>query len=284
MKISKILTLSAIFLMAASSSVAMTQEDVKAASVATTNASGIARLYTADGKLISNRALAPKTDWAVGKVITIDGTKMYQVATSEYLKASDATLTGDTVQTAATNSAEINNAETAPAKNGQYTPNISNINKYFVAYVNALHQANGTSPVHSTNDLISYAGQRADQQDGNHLDHSTAARNMSECLSGAGYNYIINHNGAKSDKEVAYFLLKEWYDEDNCVDPLGTLGHFGHRSSLIYGGPNVGLNINDKNSAYEADWDINTLDKAKALYNFTGSNPNTKFISEDSVQ
>lgn len=278
MKLSRIITLSAVFF-AVSTSFSVTQKNADAATVATTNNSGIAKLYTVNGKLISNRALAPNTKWAVGNVITINGEKLYQVASNEYLKASASSLSGDTPVAVATKAAttEVQSAT-------EYTPNLAKINDYFTKYVNALHQANGTGNVNVSNDVISYATQRADQQNGNNLNHNTATKNMSENLSGAGYDYIIKKAGAKSDKDVAYFLLKQWYDEDNCVDPLGTAGHFGHRAALIYAGPNVGLGINSKNSAFEADWNVDNIAAQKQLYNFTGTNPNTKFISKDAVQ
>ena len=75
MKLSRLITLSAVAVMAMSSSFAVTQKNADASTVATTNASGIAKLYTKNGKQISNRALAPNTKWAVGNVITINGEK-----------------------------------------------------------------------------------------------------------------------------------------------------------------------------------------------------------------
>lgn len=275
MKLSRIITLSAVAIIAATGSFAVSQKDADASTVATTNASGIARLYDVNGKVIANRALAAKTSWAVGKTVTVNGETLYQVATTEYLKASEASITGEKATPTTVQASQVSDT---------YTPNLANINRYFVEYVNALHQANGTQAVNVSNDIITYASQRADQQNGNSLNHKTATRNMAENLSGAGYDYIIKKAGAKSDKQVAFFLLKQWYDEDNCVDPLGTAGHFGHRAALIYAGPNVGLGINAKNSAYEADWNTNTLNAEKQLYNYTGTNPNTKFISEDAVQ
>lgn len=187
MKLSRLITLSAVAVMAMSSSFAVTQKNADASTVATTNASGIAKLYTKNGKQISNRALAPNTKWAVGNVITINGEKLYQVASNEYLKASASSLSGDTPVAVATKS----DATTESQSDTDYTPNLANINNYFAKYVNALHQANGTGSVNVSNDVISYATQRADQQNGNNLNHNTATKNMSENLSGAGYDYII---------------------------------------------------------------------------------------------
>lgn len=272
MKLNKTLFL-ATAIIAAASSVALNEKTADASTVATTNKGNIATLYTDKGKAISNRALAPDTQWGVGKIITVDGEDLYQVSTSEYLKASEASITGQEPTTSAATQSDSQ----------AYTPDINQINKYFGEYLNALHQANGTGSVQVSANNIIYAGQRAGQQNGNNLDHSTATKNMSECLSGAGYDYIINKANAKSDKQVAYFLLKQWYDEDNNIDAPGTAGHYGHRASLIYAGPNFGLGINAKNSAFEADWNVDTLVAQKALYNYTGSDPQTNFISEDAI-
>jgi len=62
--------------------------------VATVTSSSVALLYTKDGNLITNRGLAPKTPWLVGDVISTGGVEYYQVATNEYLKSDDASLTG----------------------------------------------------------------------------------------------------------------------------------------------------------------------------------------------
>jgi hypothetical protein len=65
-----------------------------AATVATVNSGVTARLYNNQGTLITNRALGPNTPWLVGSIVNINGETMYQVATNEYLKASDSTLNG----------------------------------------------------------------------------------------------------------------------------------------------------------------------------------------------
>jgi len=85
--------------MAAIGGLLVTQNDAKASTVATTITKGPAWLYTSGGKMITDRALAPNTKWAVGQTITINGEKLYQVATNEYLKASDSSLSGNNAQT-----------------------------------------------------------------------------------------------------------------------------------------------------------------------------------------
>lgn len=74
---------------------ALTLDSIKteaAANVATVNPGVVARLYTLQGNLITNRALAPNTPWLVGNIVNINGWTYYQVATNEYLKESDARL------------------------------------------------------------------------------------------------------------------------------------------------------------------------------------------------
>ena len=71
--------------------------NVDAATVAHTTRN--ASLYKADGKIITNRGLAANTDWAVGKIATINGETMYQVSTNEYLRAKDSSLSGQSNQT-----------------------------------------------------------------------------------------------------------------------------------------------------------------------------------------
>lgn len=69
-----------------------------ASTVATVHSGVVARLYTPQGAKISNRALSPNSAWQVGKILTINGEKMYQVSTNEYLRAADSSLNGQPQQ------------------------------------------------------------------------------------------------------------------------------------------------------------------------------------------
>lgn len=95
MSFSKSATIIAALAMATTGALALSQNNAKAATVATVTKQTVARLYTSDGTLITNRGLAPNTPWAVGQIITVNGEKMYQVATNEYLKAADSSLSGN---------------------------------------------------------------------------------------------------------------------------------------------------------------------------------------------
>ncbi|WP_162894226.1 CAP domain-containing protein [Companilactobacillus musae] len=80
--------------MATTGALALNQIQADAATIATTHSGTYSSLYREDGKIISNRALAPDTPWLVGKIATINGETMYQVSTNEYLRAKDSSLNG----------------------------------------------------------------------------------------------------------------------------------------------------------------------------------------------
>lgn len=170
--------------------------------------------------------------------------------------------------------------------NLNYTPNIQRINDYFIKYLNALHRANGTPEVSTTSEMFEYANHRAYQQVGKTLDHSTQPRNTEEDLYGLGYDFILKNGGyvgLKSDRDVAFYLIKGWYDDDNNIfATLGHVGHFGHRAALIYTGSPAAIGMSDNATSLNAEW-TNDLDGFHRIYNDTGSNPNTNFISKDAV-
>ncbi|KRO00122.1 SLAP domain-containing protein [Companilactobacillus kimchiensis] len=416
MNLSKSASIIAALAMATTGALLVSQKQDDASTIATVTTDGPARLYDVNGNMITDRALAPNSQWLVGKVYRTNDKAIYQVSNNEYLRSEDSYLTGDlaftqpsrevstkligtinrgnatlyrddtnklsaerelsdgsvwaigkhyvnkngedffqvstheyvngshlslnrypddgtysanfgisgadqsnnnssvdtntdnsntntndnsnnTNTSVDTNTDTSNNNNTSSnttdtntdnsgststdTDNGSYQPNLANINKYFVAYLNALHKANGTEPVQLSDDMMNYATQRAGQQDGNNLDHSTASRDTSENLSGAGFNYM-GYQGIKSDKDAAYFLLKEWYDEGNNMDGVGQPGHFGHRAALIYSGPNVGLGITDTDASFDADWNESELDAQNKMF-YATSEPNTQFISKDAI-
>lgn len=78
-------------------------------------------------------------------------------------------------------------------------------------------------------------------------------------------------------------MLKGWYDDDNNIAYApGQAGHFGHRAALIYTGNPVALGMSDNATAMSAEWPED-LDGFNSIFNYTGSNPNTNFISKDAV-
>ncbi len=71
--------------------------DVSASGVATTF-DHVTRMYNRDGDLITNRALGANTPWQVGIFAEINGEKMYQVSTNEFVKASETSYEGPVVK------------------------------------------------------------------------------------------------------------------------------------------------------------------------------------------
>jgi len=98
MNFSKTASLIAALTMATTGALTLSQQQADASTIATVTTPSIARLYTNNGSMVGNRALAHNTAWLVGKIININGETFYQVSTNEYLKASDSNLTGDKAQ------------------------------------------------------------------------------------------------------------------------------------------------------------------------------------------
>ncbi|MFC6176710.1 SLAP domain-containing protein [Companilactobacillus huachuanensis] len=105
MKFTKSAVLAAALLMATTGAVTSLSGNttkVDAATVATVNSGVTAQLYNSNGAWVTDRALAQNTKWRVGTISKIAGVTMYQVATNEYLRASDSTLSGQTQQAPST--------------------------------------------------------------------------------------------------------------------------------------------------------------------------------------
>ncbi|WP_125762870.1 SLAP domain-containing protein [Companilactobacillus hulinensis] len=66
--------------------------------IATTGSTG-APIYDKAGNLIKARALGANTKWAIDRKLVLNGVTYYRVATNEFVKASDATITGNDVNT-----------------------------------------------------------------------------------------------------------------------------------------------------------------------------------------
>ena len=67
----------------------MTAAPVKHVGVVTTNGGSYKRLYTLEGKMITNRALGTNSQWYTDQYAIVKGEKMYRVATNEWVRASD---------------------------------------------------------------------------------------------------------------------------------------------------------------------------------------------------
>ena len=67
----------------------MTSKPVKQEGIVTTTSGSYKRLFTLEGKVITNRALSVNSKWYTDQYATVNGEKMYRVATNEWVKASD---------------------------------------------------------------------------------------------------------------------------------------------------------------------------------------------------
>ncbi|MDR0299652.1 MAG: DUF5011 domain-containing protein [Streptococcaceae bacterium] len=123
---------------------------------------------------------------------------------------------------------------TVPAVAGSFTPDLAKINTYFLQYLNELKTANGQATVSYSASEQAFAQQRAQAivASFSHDGSNGSTENI-----GASGNIISTF---KSDQEIAYYMLMDWYDETSNPEALGA-GHYGHRANLIYGGPSVGI-------------------------------------------
>ncbi|TGD24906.1 hypothetical protein EGT49_01990 [Companilactobacillus suantsaicola] len=271
MKFNKLITLAASLTIALTGALFVSQQDASAeVTKVTSTGNSTSKLYTKDGDLITNRALAPKTNWLVDRIFTHNDVTYYQVATNEYLKSTSTTRLYD---------------KSNP--NFKYVPNVKRINEYFIKYLNVLHAANGTPAVSTSEEMFEYANHRAYQQVGDTMDHSTRPRNTAENLYGFGFNFILKngiYKGMTSDRDVAWYLIKGWYDDNNNASAgPGEIGHFGHRAELIYTGTPAAIGMSDNSTSLSSEW-TNDFDGYNSIYEYTGTNPNTNFISKDSVK
>lgn len=95
MRISKSASIIAALALGVTGALALTQTQADAATVSKVTKAPYARLYTLNGTLVKNRALAYNTPWYVSKTVTINGSTYYKVASTEYLNANDATVSGN---------------------------------------------------------------------------------------------------------------------------------------------------------------------------------------------
>ncbi|MBL3530702.1 SLAP domain-containing protein [Companilactobacillus zhachilii] len=80
-------------------------------------------LYTVNGKAITNRLLAPGSDWKTANKLVLNGKAYYQVATTEWVPADKVTVVSQTDNNTDTNSTvEKADRKTVTTKNVAYTP------------------------------------------------------------------------------------------------------------------------------------------------------------------
>ena len=135
-----------------------------------------------------------------------------------------------------------------------YTPNMAEVNKHLVAYINRLREINGITDKVTTDDVAqAFAQARADEMAKNDvLSHSSALGHPHswENIGGTVYNtnsgYFYNPQILLSDQQFAYMELAHWFAEyRNYASGAGNL-QYGHRLALLFSVGNVGFGATNK--------------------------------------
>lgn len=138
-----------------------------------------------------------------------------------------------------------------------YTPNMAEVNKYLVAYINRLREINGITDKVTTDDVAQqFAQARADEMLANDtLSHRTALGHPHswENIGGTVYqtnsDYFYNPHVLLSDQQFAYMELANWFTEYRNYDSGSGNTQYGHRLALLFSVGNVGFGAANKPSA-----------------------------------
>ncbi|WP_052767535.1 MULTISPECIES: CAP domain-containing protein [Lacticaseibacillus] len=177
------------------------------------------------------------------------------------------------------------------AANPDFKPDAKEIAAEFLQYVNQLRTLNGQKPLTYSASEEAFATKRV-QEIMTNFSHDGSHGSTEDIGASKG---IIED--MRSNQEIAYYLVMDWYDESDNPEPIGD-GHYGHRANLLYGGPTMGLAFtqspSEKNQysyyyAFEAPTysDKSLYDKALAMANAktnpqTVPLPDTTFVYVDS--
>lgn len=135
-----------------------------------------------------------------------------------------------------------------------YTPNMAEVNKYLVAYINRLREINGITDKVTTDDVAqTFAQARADEMLKNDsMSHysSMGHPHSWEAIAGVFYNtnsdFFYNPHIVLSDQQLAYMELSHWFNEyRNYASGEGN-SLYGHRLTLLFSVGNVGYGASRK--------------------------------------
>lgn len=149
-----------------------------------------------------------------------------------------------------------------------YTPNIAEVNKYLVDYINRLREINGITDKVTTDDVArAFAQARAEEMLKNDvMSHRTALgrryswENIGGTLFNTNSDHFIIPKTILSDQQFAYNELAQWFSEYmNLVAGTGS-SQYGHRLALLFAVGNVGFG-----EAHKPDADTNEIDGYSAL-------------------
>lgn len=139
-----------------------------------------------------------------------------------------------------------------------YTPNIAEVNKYLVAYINRLREINGITDKVTTDDVAqTFAQARAEEMLKNDilshrttLGHSHSWENISGVIYNTNSDYFYNPHIVLSDQQFAYNELAQWFTEY-----MNLYAGYGHRLALLFSVGNVGFG-----AARKTDEDANVFE------------------------
>lgn len=129
-----------------------------------------------------------------------------------------------------------------------YTPNMAEVNKYLVAYINRLREINGITDKVTTDDVAQqFAQARADEMLKNDvmshhsaLGHPHSWENIAGVIYNTNSDYFYNPQIVLSDQQLAYMELAHWFNEyRNAFTGSGNV-QYGHRLALLFSVGNVG--------------------------------------------
>lgn len=130
-----------------------------------------------------------------------------------------------------------------------YTPNMAEVNKYLVAYINRLREINGITDKVTTDEVAqTFAQARADEMLKNDLlSHRSAMGHPHswEAIAGVIYNtnsdYFYNPYIVLSDQQFAYMQLAQWFTEYRNETSGPASFQYGHRLALLFSVGNIGF-------------------------------------------
>lgn len=129
-----------------------------------------------------------------------------------------------------------------------YTPNMAEVNKHLVAYINRLREINGITDKVTTDDVAqAFAQARAEEMLKNDvlshrsaLGHPHSWENIAGDIFNTNSDYFYNPQIILSDQQLAYMELAHWFNEyRNAVTGSGSV-QYGHRLALLFSVGNVG--------------------------------------------
>lgn len=209
-------------------------------------------------------------------IITYERTDAKTLNALDYDRGSENEDGGKTKEITITDGKETVNIDLTPEQQLDYqstgaftyTPNMAEVNKYLVAYINRLREINGITDKVTTDDVAqAFAQARAEELLKNDklshrsaLGHPHSWENIAGVIYNTNSDYFYNPQIILSDQQLAYMELAHWFNEyRNEVSGAGNV-QYGHRLALLFSVGNVGYG-----TAHKASADANEVDGYSSL-------------------